>query len=94
MASTNERGTRDNAEMSAAPALNQAQQTRHERSKKNGRNGTRRNGREGKGKERKGNERKGRERKGKRGKGRMLHRHERGTRANAEMSAEPTLNQR
>ena len=62
--------------------------------KKNRRNGTRRNGREGKGKERKGNERKGRERKGKRGKGRMLHRHERGTCANAEMSAEPTLNQR
>ena len=65
MASTNERGTRDNAEMSAAPALNQAQQTRHERSKKNGRNGTRRNGREGKGKERKEKETKGKEGKGK-----------------------------
>ena len=64
MASTNERGTRDNAEMSAAPALNQAQQTRHERSKKKT-GGTEQEETEGKGKERKEKETKGKEGKGK-----------------------------
>ena len=64
MASTNERGTRDNAEMSAVPALNQAQQTRHERSKKKQeeRNKKKRKGRERKEKETKGKEGKGKER--------------------------------
>ena len=87
MASTNERGTRDNAEMSGTCAEPSATNKTWKKQKKTG--GTEQEETEGKGKERKEKETKGKE-----GKGKEREEHERGTRANAEMSAEPTLNQR